>query len=242
MTSLLADCRTFEKIARKERKNLLSFNDFNKKYKTNIPVNEKTNQIHANFVKKWAKAKKVGEFPIRTRLGNLYKQLSENKSPSVNLSRNITKVSIPDNTIHPSVPRITKTKAVKKKSVTLVSNQEIRKKQKIDPMQSFQNELQNYLKRNKKSVLNQSTQIVYFVPPDKVQNFEHFAAKLTRSHGELLKTGGIFKMRNGQKRNIQGIDLKQSNEVYNNVLNGGKGPFFIKISCNTGASNCNCHK
>ena len=33
MTSLLADCRTFEKIARKERKNLLSFNEFNKNTK-----------------------------------------------------------------------------------------------------------------------------------------------------------------------------------------------------------------
>ena len=65
--------------------------------------------------------------------------------------------------------------------------------------------------KNPGSKLCKETQVVYFVPKHvkddkKIENYEHFAAKLTKSTGKILETGGLFKMRSGLKKEILGID------------------------------------
>ena len=83
--------------------------------------------------------------------------------------------------------------------------------------------------------------MVFFVPNEKIDNFEHFAAKLTRNTGAILETGGIFKMRSGMKKEILGLDQKIAREIVASVTNGGKGPFFLPMNCVTGAVKCNCN-
>jgi hypothetical protein len=107
-------------------------------------------------------------------------------------------------------------------------------------LENFKADLESWKAANPQSKLNKETQVVYFVGNQKVENFEHFAAKLTRNTGAILETGGMFKMRSGMKKEILGVDKKVAQEIVVNVTKGGKGPFFLPIACNTGAETCSC--
>ena len=101
-------------------------------------------------------------------------------------------------------------------------------------------QLEEWKTAHPQSKLNKETQIVYFVPNEPIENYEHFATKLTKSTGSILEKGGLFKMRSGLKKEILGVDSKVASDIISKVTKGGKGPFFLPISCVTGAKNCSC--
>ena len=102
-------------------------------------------------------------------------------------------------------------------------------------------DLNEFLENNGQSKLVGASQVVYFVPPEPVKDFENYSVKLTRSHGQILEVGGKFKMINKNKRDIFGINKDEASEVISAVTSGQKGPFFVSINCPTGAMNCDCH-
>lgn len=110
----------------------------------------------------------------------------------------------------------------------------------ISHLDQYKKGLEEWKKNNPNSKLNSETQIVYFVPNEKVDNYEHFSSKLTKSTGAILQTGGIFKMRSGMKKELYGLDEEKACEIITRVKNGDSGPFYLPMACVTGASICNC--
>jgi hypothetical protein len=235
--------------ARKTHGILLSFTEFNNKYKTKLP--EGAQQQYERFKMSLKKAAKANGFPIQGRLFNLYKALSQETTPIVPTSLKRELIPPPTQSLSPtdnrSLQQVVKKPRIEEKPVPvevvkIIQGPKVQEKVKAEPytMAHFKSDLAIWKVENPESKLNKETQVVYFVSNEKVDNFEHFAAKLTRNTGSVLETGGIFKMRSGLKKEILGMDKKVAQDIVASVTNGGKGPFFLPINCVTGAEICNC--
>ena len=201
------------------------------------------------------RATKANGFPITGRLFNLYKALTQETTPVVPTTLKRELIPPPTQSLRPvdsrSLQQVIKKPRIEEKPEPekveeVVAEEEIKPKVqeavKVEPytMAHYKSDLALWKVENPKSKLNKETQVVYFVPNEKVDNFEHFAAKLTRNTGAILETGGIFKMRSGLKKEILGMDKKVAQDIVASVTNGGKGPLFLPIKCVTGAENCAC--
>jgi len=251
MNTLQSDVRLYVRKARKTRGIPLTFSEFNSKYKTKLP--EDARKQYETFRTSLKKASKINGFPIRGRLFNLYKALSQEATP-------VVPTSLKRELIPPTTQSLTPTdnrslqQVVKKPRIEEKPKEEevveeetevepkVQEKVEAEPytMAHFKSDLALWKVENPGSKLNKETQVVYFVANEKIDNFEHFAAKLTRNTGSILETGGLFKMRSGIKKEILGVDKKVAQDIVASVTNGGKGPFFLPISCVTGAENCKC--
>jgi len=244
MTNKLQDdVRQYTRRARKARSIPLSFKDFNTKYGTSLPLGADSEKAQAAFRKSWNKQMKANGFPIRGRMFNLYKAVSKETSAVVAPSLKRELIPPPASAINASSAR--SLGQIMKKPRVEVSEQvkkavgEVKQKP-VYTMENFKQDLTAWKNANPSSKLNKETQVVFFVPNEKVDNMEHFASKLTRNTGQKLETGGMFKMRSGMKKEITGMDKKVAAEIVATVTKGGKGPFFLPIACITGASNCKC--
>ena len=245
MTNKLQDdVRQYTRRARKQRSVPLSFKEFNTKYGTTLPLGADSEKAVALFRKSHLKLLKANGFPIQGRMYNLYKAIAKDTSAVVAPSLKRELIPPPASAINASSTR-SLGQIMKKPRVEV--SQEVKKavgevKAKPEPytMDHFKKDLATWKLANPGSKLNKETQVVFFVPNQKVDNMEHFASKLTRNTGSKLETGGVFKMRSGVKKEITGMDKKVAAEIVASVTKGGKGPFFLPIACVTGASNCKC--
>ena len=238
MSTLQSDVRLYVRKARKMRGKPLSFAEFNKKYSTQLP--EDSQEQYESFKMSVQKAKIRG-FPVQCRLFNLYKALSKETTPVVPISLKRELIPPPTASLSPTDNRSLQ-QVIKKPRIEAKPEPVVLAEAKAEPytMAHFKTDLALWKVENPSSKLNKETQVVYFVANEKVDNFEHFASKLTRNTGSLLEIGGIFKMRSGLKKEILGVDKKVAQDIVASVTNGGKGPFFLPINCVTGAENCNC--
>tara|TARA_A100001015_G_C14926774_1_gene686690 strand:+ start:43 stop:777 length:735 start_codon:yes stop_codon:yes gene_type:complete len=241
--SLLESCRKYEKSARRSKGNILSFFEFNEKYNTTLPTNLSSEEVYMQFHASVRKAKNRDGFPITGKLFNIYKRLSENKRATLNRQPLQTSVTIPPPTasLSPPEPRLVKKTEKQVFDIPPPKAKRMKKEPVRNVLEQYKLDLNNFLDINKESKLVGASQVVYFVPPEPVQEFENYSVKLTRSHGQILVDGGKFKMVNKVKRDIFGINKKDAEEVISAVTNGQKGPFFVSINCPTGAMNCECH-
>ncbi len=245
MTNKLQDdVRQYTRRARKTRSVPLSFKDFNTKYGTNLPLGADSEKAVATFRKSWSRQLKANGFPIRGRMYNLYKAISKDTSAVVAPSLKRELIPPPASAINASSTRslgqIMKKPRVEVSAEVKKAVGEVEQKPEAYTMDHFKKDLESWKAANPGSKLNKETQVVFFVPNQKVDNMEHFASKLTRNTGQKLETGGVFKMRSGMKKEITGMDKKVAAEIVASVTKGGKGPFFLPIACVTGASNCKC--
>ena len=198
----------------------------------------------ATFRKSWSRQLKANGFPIRGRMYNLYKAIAKDTSAVVAPSLKRELIPPPASAINASSTRslsqIMKKPRVEVSAEVKRAVGEVKQKPEAYTMDHFKKDLETWKAANPGSKLNKETQVVFFVPNQKVDNMEHFASKLTRNTGQKLETGGVFKMRSGMKKEITGMDKKVAAEIVASVTKGGKGPFFLPIACVTGASNCKC--
>lgn len=245
MTNKLQDdVRQYTRRARKMRSQPLSFKEFNAKYGTDLPLGNDSETALSAFRQSWNRQLKANGFPIQGRMYNLYKAISKGKSAVVAPSLKRELIPPPASAINASSTRslgqIMKKPRVEVRSEAVNKAVGEVKKPEEYTMAHFHKDLAAWKSANPDSKLNKETQVVFFVPNEKVNNMEHFASKLTRNTGSKLETGGMFKMRSGIKKEILGIDKKVAAEIVASVTKGGKGPFFLPIACVTGASNCKC--
>ena len=256
--TLQNDVKNYVRKARKTRSQLLSFEDYNAKYHTNLPTGDNARQAFQKFETSLKSARKKDGYPVTRRLFNLYKALSNSEHavitpvvkkelippPSISLkpvsSRSLSLTQTPKESI------LTEEDKILQEAKMLISEDEentteVSVKKEKYTIEHFKSDLNEWIKKNPKSKLAKETQVVYFVGHEKVENPEHFASKLTRSTGQILETGGIFKMRSGMKKEILGMDKDAAKEIIDMVTKGGKGPFFLPMACNTGALSCKCH-
>lgn len=245
MSVLQNDVRMFTRVARKTRGNLLSVEEFNQKYKTKLPTTSESKLAFDQFNKSLSAARKRDGVPVRSRLFNLYEKLSGTTKSTVVPTLKRELIPPVQNSLKPTSGR-TLNQVIKKQRVEApkveAKPEPVVEEKKAAPytLENFKVDLESWKAANPQSKLNKETQVVYFVGNQKVENFEHFAAKLTRNTGAILETGGMFKMRSGMKKEILGVDKKVAQEIVANVTKGGKGPFFLPIACNTGAASCSC--
>ena len=81
MTTISESCRQYVRKARKTRNQLLSFSDFNVKYKTNLPTDEAATIEFNRFKASFNRMKKQNGLPIQGRLYNLLKGLQKENGP-----------------------------------------------------------------------------------------------------------------------------------------------------------------
>ena len=243
MTNISDSIRQYVRKARKTRNPLLSFSEFNVKFNTNLPTDEAADIEFNRFKTSYNRMKKLNGLPIQGRLYNLLKGLQKENGPvrAPSLKREL--IPPVENSLSPMSARAIQHVVKKPKVEARASAVEAAvgvPEEKIYTLDHFKQDLESWKQQNPNSKLNKETQIVYFVPNQRIENMEHYAAKLTRNTGKILETGGIFKMRSGMKKEILGLDSKVASDIVASVTNGGKGPFFLPINCVTGASVCNC--
>lgn len=243
--SLLESCRKYEKVARKSKGKLLSFFEFNEVHNTTLPTNLSSEEVQERFAQSLRSAKNRDGFPITGKLFNIYKRLSENKRITLNREPLKTSVTIPPPSASLKAPEPRMKQVTQKQAIEVEPPKAKRIKKNVEPvrniMEQYQYDLNEFLENNEKSKLVGASQVVYFVPPEPVKDFENYSVKLTRSHGQILEVGGKFKMINKNKRDIFGINKEEAAEVISAVTSGQKGPFFVSINCPTGAMECDCH-
>ena len=265
--TLQNDVKNYVRKARKIRGQILSFEDYNSKYHTNLPTGDNARVAFQIFETSLKSARKKDGYPVTRRLFNLYKALSNcehavitpivkkelipppsislkpvsSRSLSISETYNEAAKTLIDETYNESI--LTEEDKIIQEAKMLISEDEevVSVEKEKYTIEHFKNDLNEWIKKNPKSKLAKETQVVYFVGHEKVENPEHFASKLTRSTGQILETGGIFKMRSGMKKEILGMDKDAAKEIIDMVTKGGKGPFFLSMACNTGALNCKCH-
>lgn len=249
--TLQNDVKNYVRKARKTKTQLMSFGEYNAKYNTNLPTSENARLALQKFETSLKSARKKDGFPVRMRLFNLYKALSV--SDHVVVAPVVKKELIPPpsislkpvssrslyNIVDESIT--SEEDDILKEAKMLISDDEVSVEKEAYTIEHFKSDLNQWIKKNPKSKLAKETQVVYFVGHEKVENPEHFASKLTRSTGQILETGGIFKMRSGMKKEILGMDKDAAKEIIDMVTKGGKGPFFLPMVCNTGALTCKCN-
>ncbi len=244
MAKLEDSVRQYVRKARRSRNTLLTFNEFNAKYQTNLPVDDAAMEQFNLFKTSYNKMKKQDGIPIRGRLYNLVKGLQKEVGPVKAPSLKRELIPPIENSLTPmsarSVQHVVKKPKVEARSAAVEAA--VGKPQELEKytIEHFKQHLEEWKKDNPNSKLNKETQVVYFVPNQRIENMEHYAAKLTRNTGKILETGGMFKMRSGMKKEILGVDSKIAAEIVATVTNGGKGPFFLPINCVTGAPECKC--
>ncbi len=217
MNQLQKDVIKYVRVARKTRGALMNFQEFNKKHNTNIPEAPVAYEKFASSVRR---ARQRNEYPISGRLFNLYSELSKDKSPVV--APVVKNEVLPEASFAPSAHRS-----------ILPSPPNF-------TLEDYKAGLELWKKDHPGSKLNSETQIVFFVPNEPIDNYEHYAAKLTKSTGAVLETGGMFKMRSGLKKEILGLDKKVAKEIICKVESGKSGPFYLPMACVTGAAECKC--
>ena len=255
MNSLQSDVRLYVRKARKTRGVPMTFSEFNNKWNTKLP--EGAQEQYDAFRLSLSKAIKANGFPVQGRLYNLYKALSAETTPVVPTTLKRELIPPPTQSLTPTDNRSLQQVVKKPRIEPVVITEEpkpepvVEEKEEVKPvevkekpytLEDYKTDLALWKIENPSSKLNKETQVVYFVPNEKVENFEHFAAKLTRNTGSILETGGLFKMRSGMKKEILGVDKQTAQDIVASVTNGGKGPFFLPINCITGAKNCSCKK
>lgn len=240
MTRLQQDVRHYVRVARKTKGQLKKFDEFNLAYKTKLPTNGDSEVALSSFVKSLKRARAVNGVPVQGRLYNLYNALVKLDSPVVNAP--VKKEMIPPPSMASLKPVSIRTEKVQEVEVkeSPVKKQKIVSKPLDFNMDVYKVQLEEWKAAHPQSKLNNETQIVYFVPNEPIENYEHFSTKLTKSTGSILEKGGLFKMRSGLKKEILGVDSKIASDIISKVTKGGKGPFFLPIQCVTGAKNCNC--
>lgn len=243
MNKLQEDVRRYVRIARKTKGQLKSFHEFNSIHKTSLPTSVETKAVFNIFSKSLKRQKLANGFPVQGRLYNLYSALVKLDSPVVRAP--VKKEMIPSASLKPaSIRSVPVVESPPLESPPLESPPPLKKQKKMETaaftMDDFKRQLKEWKADHPQSKLNKETQIVYFVPNQAVENFEHFAAKLTKSTGAILEKGGIFKMRSGLKKEIMGIDKKEASVIISKVTKGKTGPYFLPINCITGSKKCNC--
>lgn len=240
MTRLQQDVRQYVRVARKTKGQLKKFSEFNAIYNTSLPINDESELVLNNFVKSIKRARALNGVPIQGRLYNLYNALVKLDSPVV--SAPVKKEMIPPPSVSSLKPVSIRTEKVEDVEVkeSPVKKQKLVSKPLDFNMDVYKAQLEEWKAAHPQSKLNKETQIVYFVPNEPIENYEHFATKLTKSTGSILEKGGLFKMRSGLKKEILGVDSKIASDIISKVTKGGKGPFFLPIQCVTGAKKCNC--
>jgi len=241
--SLLDSCRKYEKVARKSKGKLMTFFEFNETHDANLPTNLSSEEIQIKFAQSFKRAKHREGFPITGKLFNIYRRLSENSRATLNRDPLRTPVSIPpaSASLKAPEPRMKPVSVKQEVDIPEPRSKRLKKEPVRNILEQYKIDLNNFLDSNKRSKLVGASQVVYFVPPEPIKDFEHYSVKLTRSHGQILETGGKFKMINKEKREILGINKKDAQEVINAVTSGQKGPFYVSINCPTGAMLCDCH-
>lgn len=252
MNSLQTDVRLYVRKARKSRGTPLNFNEFNAKYQTKLP--EDAQEEYEAFKLSLKRGIDRDGIPVTGRLFNLYKALNKETNPVVPTSLKRELIPPPTQSLSPTDNRSLQVKKPRIEAPTveepvdiikenIVPEKVVEEKVEEKPytLEHYKEDLSLWKFNNPSSKLNKETQVVFFVPNEKIDNFEHFAAKLTRNTGAILETGGIFKMRSGMKKEILGLDQKIAREIVASVTNGGKGPFFLPMNCVTGAVKCNCN-
>lgn len=252
MSQLQNDVRKYVRVARRIQTPILNFSEFNRKYDTQLPE-DKQDALYDKFVRSVNAAKKRDGFPITGPLFNVLKALMPSTSAVVDTSSTVKRSFIPDPSmsLKPSSSR-SLTKKIKlsaERTTNFQPSSDKMKRIKLSEVNvaeppytvaEFKNDLKEWLTHNKSSKLNGETQIVYFVPHKKITDFEHYAARLTKQTGNLLKTGGLFKMRSGKKRELLGLDKKEANNIISLVKSGTIGPFFLTMACPQGHETCEC--
>lgn len=240
MTRLQQDVRHYVRVARKTKGQLKKFDEFNIAYKTELPTNGDSEVALNSFVKSLKRARAVNGVPVQGRLYNLYNALVKLDSPVI--SAPVKKEMIPQPSTASLKPVSIRTEKVEEPEVkeSPVKKQKVVSKSLDFNIDIYKMQLEEWKRAHPASKLNKETQIVYFVPNEPIENYEHFATKLTKSTGSILEKGGLFKMRSGLKKEILGVDSKVASNIISKVTKGGKGPFFLPINCVTGAKNCNC--
>ncbi len=243
MTNISDSIRLYVRKARRSRNPLMTFNEFNVKYNTNLPTDEAAEIEFNRFKSSLSRRKKQHGFPIQGRLYNLLKGLQKENGPVKAPSLKRELIPPVENSLTPmsarAVQHVVKKPKVEARAAAVEAAVGV-PKEKNYTLDHFKQDLESWKQKNPNSKLNKETQIVYFVPNQRIENMEHYAAKLTRNTGKILETGGIFKMRSGMKKEILGVDAKVASDIVASVTNGGKGPFFLPIKCVTGASECKC--
>jgi len=231
MNKLQQDVRQYVRVARKTKGQIKNFKEFNSQYNTEIPITEASGIIFDKFLKSLKRQRSSNGFPVQGRLFNIYNALAKVDSPLVSIPVKQEMIPPPSVSLKPVSIRAEK-----------IEQEKPLKKQKTSEfnMAMYKEQLESWKEKHPQSKLNTETQLVYFVPNSPIENFEHYAAKLTKSTGAILEKGGIFKMRSGLKKEILGMDSKVAADIVSKVTKGGKGPFFLPIACVTGSKKCNC--
>jgi hypothetical protein len=260
--SLQQDVRHYVRVARKSNQTPLSFTEFNEIHGTKLPVDNEAERVFAKFTKSLKRARLSNGVPVQTRLFNIYSALRKDQSPAMNIQPKRALVPEPTQSLNPVSSRSLQTPAKKAKIEVALAKIEVplakieaplakievplaKIEAPIEPVvytvDHFKEDLKLWKQSNPQSKLNVETQVVYFVPPRKVDNFEQFATKLTKSTGAILVTGGTFKMRSGLKKQILGMEQNESKKILDLVKNGVKGPYFLPMACQTGSEKCICN-
>ena len=258
MSQIQTDVRKYIRIARRIKGPILPFSEFNRKYDTRLPE-DKQDALYNKFARSVTAAKKRDGFPITGPLFNVLKALTKETSAVVDTSSSVKRAFIPDPSMSlkpPSSRSLTKkiklsterntptnfetSAAPSSAQMKKIKLSEVSAAEPPYTVDEFKNDLKDWLKYNQTSKLNGATQVVYFVPNTKITDFEHYAAKLTKQTGEILETGGVFKMRSNKKRELYGLDKKEAANIIGLVKSGTKGPFFLTMACPQGHESCEC--
>jgi hypothetical protein len=215
-----SEFRKYVRLSRKTKTKPMTFVTYNKKFNATLPVSEAADVAYSKFIKSWNNAKRRDGFPITGRLFNIEKELTVASVLKTSLNINPQHIPCPSRSIKPMKARTKK----------MTSSPPRKKVKKEYSLEDYKIDLLSWLKENNTSKLNHETQNVYFVPSEKIENFEHFSTKLTRSTGKKLKSGGEFKMRSGKKQIINNVNQEDVANVISSVTAGEKGPFFVRIS------------
>ena len=227
MSQIQQDVKKYVRTARKVRGQPLRFTEFNKKYSTHLPEDRIGDDLYLKFSKSLKRVRSADGFPVQGPLFNILKAINRKNSPIVSTPPPRAYIPSPTATLKPTSSR---------------SVQKVRAAISAQPysVDDYKADLKSWLAANPKSKLQTETQVVYFVPNEKIDDYEHFASKLTKNTGVMLEKGGLFKMRSGLKREIVGIDKREAQNIIKLVKAGTKGPFFLPIACTTGAEKCIC--
>ncbi len=227
MGHLQDELRHYTKLARKSRGAPMTFTEYNSRHKADIPTDAVSDSIYGSFVSSLKRAKAANGLPVQGRLFNLVRAFHSEMSPIFNAPKVKTMLPSPTQTLQPTSSR----------NITPTATVAVKKEYTMD---HYKEDRTRWLQAHAQSKLHKETQVVFFVPNEKIENYEHYATKLTKATGQILQNGGIFKMRSGLKKEILGVDKEAAAKVLQMVKSGEKGPYYVPISCITGAKICIC--
>ena len=179
MTNISDSIRLYVRKARRSRNPLMTFNEFNVKYNTNLPTDEAAEIEFNRFKSSLSRRKKQHGFPIQGRLYNLLKGLQKENGPVKAPSLKRELIPPVENSLTPMSARAVQHVVKKPKVEARASAVEAAvgvPKEKNYTLDHFKQDLESWKQKNPNSKLNKETQIVYFVPNQRIENMEHHAA------------------------------------------------------------------